>query len=303
MAGLTKMGRVYYGEELQGIANVAGLSVGKVAIMQVAYEVFAACTSIVVDVDASHLDRGLSGRRPFHIRTMDWEFEQLRELTIEVDFVRGGHTVFSATTWPGYVGVLTGLRMGVGSISVNYRRTPRGAQTPVRAVLENMLRGLALAWPVSFLIREALDTCTSYPELVDALLRSDLMAPTYIAIAGAEEGQGIVITRNRTFSETGDIERAPPQLHLQEEGASCRPTWTIGEVHGWWGMSPSTPRWRAATSGRTSATASPAAPPSERPWPDRGVRSRRRICGCFLARPLAGPTTRCTPPPCAQPLE
>jgi hypothetical protein len=34
--------------------------------------------------------------------------EFLRPLTIEVDFVKGGRTQYLATTWVGYVGVLTG---------------------------------------------------------------------------------------------------------------------------------------------------------------------------------------------------
>ena len=35
---------------------------------------------------------------PNHIRTMDWDMACLGRLTLEVDFVRGGAVVFSATT-------------------------------------------------------------------------------------------------------------------------------------------------------------------------------------------------------------
>ena len=38
-AGLTKVGLVYFREELQGIAAASGLPLGKVAMMQIAYEV------------------------------------------------------------------------------------------------------------------------------------------------------------------------------------------------------------------------------------------------------------------------
>ena len=37
--GLTHMGKVYYAEELEGIASVTGMPVGKIAMMQIAYEV------------------------------------------------------------------------------------------------------------------------------------------------------------------------------------------------------------------------------------------------------------------------
>lgn len=226
---VTQSGNMYYHEEIAGIAKTTGLSVGKVAVMQIAYEVFAACTSIIVDVEAKTLGEGLEGRIPFHIRTMDWEFEELQELTIEVDFVRNGRTVFSATTWPGYVGVLTGVRQGVGSVSVNYRRSLKGATQGAAAILDNMLAGMRQAWPVSFLVREALSRCTSFDEFQGALQQSDLMAPTYLTIAGPEEGQGAVITRNRKYTvgdpintddhaSVGDDEINPPMQFLREHG-------------------------------------------------------------------------------------
>jgi hypothetical protein len=75
-------------------------------LLQIAYEIFAACTSIVVD--------GVGGAKshPFHIRTMDWEMPELQPMTIEVQFVKHGRPLFIASTWAGYVGVLTGMRYG-----------------------------------------------------------------------------------------------------------------------------------------------------------------------------------------------
>ena len=62
----------------------------------------------------------------------------------------GGQTLFSACTWAGYVGVLTGVRGGGYSVSVNYRRTEAGNNS--------MARGLVGAhWPVSFLVRNDCD--------------------------------------------------------------------------------------------------------------------------------------------------
>ena len=107
-----KTGFVYYAEELKGIAKAANIPLGKVVLLQIAYEAFAACTSIVVD--------GPDGY-PLHIRSMDWDMPELQPLTIEVDFIRNGHFIHRATTWAGYVGVLTGVRHQGFSISVNYR--------------------------------------------------------------------------------------------------------------------------------------------------------------------------------------
>lgn len=71
--------------------------------MNLSYELFATCTSIIVpDKDGN----------PLHCRTMDWDLPALRDLTLEVEFQRNGKTLYHATTWAGYVGILTGMRPG-----------------------------------------------------------------------------------------------------------------------------------------------------------------------------------------------
>lgn len=57
----------------------------------------------------------------FSGRTMDWESDFLTRMTVELDFQLGGKTVALATTWAGFVGVLTGMRPGAFSVSVNFR--------------------------------------------------------------------------------------------------------------------------------------------------------------------------------------
>jgi hypothetical protein len=48
---------------------------------------------------------------------------------LDVDFQKQGQTIYKATTWIGYVGILTGMRVQDGySVSVNFRHT-RGALT------------------------------------------------------------------------------------------------------------------------------------------------------------------------------
>ena len=63
LATAASVGFVQYGDELRGVAKAAGVPLGRVVMLQIAYEAFAACTSIVVE--------GMDGH-PLHIRTMDW---------------------------------------------------------------------------------------------------------------------------------------------------------------------------------------------------------------------------------------
>lgn len=206
---LTTMGMMKYNEELRGIADSSNIPLGKIAMLQIAYEVFASCTSIVVDLSTN------GQMRPYHIRTMDWEMPQLAALTIEVDFVRAGQILFTATTWAGYVGVLTGMKPNAFSVSVNYRRTAEGDRnTMARNIFTNLSRGALGAWPVAFLIREVMESPEAYEfsSAVAALQASSLMAPTYITVAGVTEGQGVTITRDRHWN------RALPIWDLHKQG-------------------------------------------------------------------------------------
>ena len=79
---------------------------------------------------------------PLHIRTMDWEMPALQSMTIEVQFIKHGRPLFVCTTWAGYVGVLTGMRYGGYSVSINYRRSPRVSFSA------NVRKGLSGGWPL-----------------------------------------------------------------------------------------------------------------------------------------------------------
>lgn len=74
MSGITRLGLVYYGEELKGFSQDTGIPLGKLVLMQFVYECVACCTSIV----CPNKQTGV----PIHIRTMDWELEFLKPLTI-----------------------------------------------------------------------------------------------------------------------------------------------------------------------------------------------------------------------------
>ncbi len=118
------MGLVYCSEELEGISKQSGLPLGKLVALQLTYEASTCCTSIIVPSERDN-------QAPHHIRTMvilivsyvfqDWAMDFLKPLTIEVEFQSKGITQYIATTWVGYVGVLTGMRPFGYSISVNFR--------------------------------------------------------------------------------------------------------------------------------------------------------------------------------------
>lgn len=92
--------QVYYGRELKAVARRSGISLGitfiaklcigllaqydpivhkqlgKLVALQLTYEAFACCTSVVLSTKED--------QTPVHIRTMDWALSFLSDITIEV---------------------------------------------------------------------------------------------------------------------------------------------------------------------------------------------------------------------------
>src|SRR3989338_6524912 len=90
-SALSRLRIVYFGEELEGMAQAGGMSLGDLTVVQLAYEAFAMCTSIICKD---------GGDKLLHIRSMDWDGEYLKRLTIAVRFFRGGMCVSEGVTWP-----------------------------------------------------------------------------------------------------------------------------------------------------------------------------------------------------------
>ena len=86
-------------QELQGIAELTagiGLTYDRLLLLNCGYDVLARCTSAVVSSP---------GGAPAHLRNMDWDAEAFWPLTMQVEFQRGGETVFSGVGWAGFVGL------------------------------------------------------------------------------------------------------------------------------------------------------------------------------------------------------
>ncbi|VBB18291.1 hypothetical protein YASMINEVIRUS_754 [Yasminevirus sp. GU-2018] len=103
---------VYYSDEIKAISKYTKISVGRLVILQLYYELNAHCTSILTNTDSGVC----------LTRTMDWDLDLLKDLTIIVDFTKNNQVLFSATTWVGYVGIFTGVKQDVFAVSLNYRR-------------------------------------------------------------------------------------------------------------------------------------------------------------------------------------
>jgi hypothetical protein len=114
---------------------------------------------------------------------------------IEVEFYKSGRLLYQATTWAGYVGILTAVKQAAFSLSINFRCCNTGN------LFTNIVSAIRGGWPIAFLVRHVMETAASFDSAVETMSSERLVAPSYVTVAGVEVGEGALITRDRTFAD------------------------------------------------------------------------------------------------------
>lgn len=120
-------------------------------------------------------------------------------------------TTTSGTTYAGYVGLLTGVRLRGFSISVDERWTPNGT------IWDNVFEALfAGGQPVGFFLRDLLGSDIDFETALNRAATQHLISVMYIIMGGQTAGEGAVVTRNR--DKAADVWRldAPSRWFLVE---------------------------------------------------------------------------------------
>jgi hypothetical protein len=175
---------IMYKEEMQSIADFIDLPLEKVIIMQLIYEVSAACTTFVTKVDNDYT----------MFRTLDWPMNFLNDLTINLNIKKNGQTIGKATTWAGYVGMITAMSSNGYAIALNYRRTQNFS---FNTIINNALNTLKLRWPIGYLIRYTVENNTPYETAISYLKSAELISPCYLTVCHHKK-KPMIITRNTT---------------------------------------------------------------------------------------------------------
>eukprot|EP01013_Petalomonas_cantuscygni_P010658 TRINITY_DN2382_c0_g1_i1.p1 TRINITY_DN2382_c0_g1~~TRINITY_DN2382_c0_g1_i1.p1 ORF type:complete len:358 (-),score=75.12 TRINITY_DN2382_c0_g1_i1:427-1500(-) len=182
-----------YADEIRGLAECGGFSLGDVVLLNVFYELTAGCTSLVA--------LNTHNRSAVHGRNLDFNIPHLGPITVQVKVERNGTYLYHATTFAGYVGVLTGMkpataRAGGWTFSLD-QRTEEGPVGVWLNALEALVRGGRVA---SLFARELMDrTGTAaeidFPTAGRLLATTHLTAPSYLILSNTSGG--MVITRDR----------------------------------------------------------------------------------------------------------
>mmetsp|Transcript_14334 Transcript_14334/g.21438 ORF Transcript_14334/g.21438 Transcript_14334/m.21438 type:complete len:318 (-) Transcript_14334:47-1000(-) len=210
-----------YGLEIEGIAKAAHIPKGLVVLMNLAYELTSACTSIVAQPKGQ--------LPPYHARNLDfgagYSFTQDLEMdAISVRFTDNTNTtLYSGVTYTGYVGILTGIS-NVVSVSVDEHIGP------LWEILVNVLQAILRrdSQVVSFMIRDTLLSAKSFDQAMHAFQWTPLAAEVYLIVSGPAPQQGAVVTRMRNFPEN---------------------TWWLNAttaINGWYVLETNWPHWQEA---------------------------------------------------------
>lgn len=168
-----------YAAELAAIAAIMGVSEEEALIGNLYYDAIKlviGCTAFAVDTDAG----------PLHARNLDWWTDNglLARDSIIVNYSQSAASrPFRAVSWPGYIGVLSGMAPGRFAITLN-------------AVLS--YDPPALAQPVTFLLRSVFETARTFDEAVDRLVSTEIASDCLILVTGTRQGEMAVIERTPT---------------------------------------------------------------------------------------------------------
>ncbi|XP_052811050.1 N-acylethanolamine-hydrolyzing acid amidase-like [Mya arenaria] len=176
-----------YADEMRGIANVLNVSLGEILLINVIYDLTAYCTSIVSQDQAGMI---------WHSRNLDYSFtDMLKNITIQVDYQRGGQTAYSSITYAGYVGILTGQRPNVFTVTVDERDQGIPLWNLIVALFDSDVV------PVSFLVRDALDADKTFENAVSRFAYTPTAADAYFILAGVNKDEGAVVTKGRLAAD------------------------------------------------------------------------------------------------------
>ncbi|XP_069368508.1 N-acylethanolamine-hydrolyzing acid amidase isoform X2 [Paralichthys olivaceus] len=173
-----------YAGEIRGMASHFGGSLSDVIILNFAYEISAFCTSIIAQDKSGNI---------YHGRNLDYPHPILKNLTVNVVFLKNGEVMYRGTSFAGYVGLWTGQSPNKFTVSGDQRGTEH-----LLNWWKNFVSAFLLGWsPVSWLVRETLEAAEDFQNAVMLLSKIPIITGVYYIVGGVRAKEGVVITRDR----------------------------------------------------------------------------------------------------------
>jgi hypothetical protein len=164
--------------ELRTLARVTNITYAQAAFLNYIYEYHAYCTSVIVRTTDGTI---------IHGRNLDYNFQDnIRESTADVEVYKDGKLLYHTIMWTWYMGVHTGFKPGMFSVSLNEKNSGSWLYN-IGSILAGY-QGNCLA------VRNALSLNT-FEEALEYLIQVKTVAPCYDILASPSTGS--IITRNR----------------------------------------------------------------------------------------------------------
>jgi hypothetical protein len=132
------------------------------------------------------------------LRTLDWPFDGLGRALV-VNRWDGGCGPCLGVTWPGLVGVLTGLAPGRFAAAINQPPLPLPGWGKAAGWVAARVRVAGSSAPSpTHVLREAFDRCRTFAEAKALIEGAPLCLPAIFTLAGPGPGEAVVIERTRS---------------------------------------------------------------------------------------------------------
>jgi acid ceramidase len=164
-----------YLDEIEYISSLSNFTANEVLIANLYYDIlkfYLGCTAFAVE----------NNNMIYHSRNLDWHTDNniLSEHSRIFNFQRNGRTIFKSVGWLGFIGALSGIKPGKFSLTLN-------------AVLSHDTG--EIAQPVSFLLRDILDSAASFAEARERLESTIIASDCLILLSGTKPKEMVVIER------------------------------------------------------------------------------------------------------------
>lgn len=164
------------------------------------------------------------------LRSLDWSVDELGRQAVVTRQECPVGSVYNVT-WPGFLGVITAMAPGRFCAAINQAPVLRRLRLPFSYpwLLDwvwtriRTFRGGRMA--PAHLLRQVMETCATYDEAREALMRTPLALPVFFTLAGTRPGEACVIER---LEEGAQLHHSPaavanhwlsPELRGRARGA------------------------------------------------------------------------------------
>ena len=185
-----------YCDELKYIAKILEISFDRVLAFQLFFEICFSSTCAMVKIrkpidmyssiklKSSFQNNDEGENIMFH--TFDFSIiENLKKITIHLDFIKDNKLIYSCISFAGYIGCLTGMKPSQYAISLNYRLSDENLIDNIKKIGSYSLNG--------FLIRKMLESNYDIDKIKDNLEKELIISPSYFCLCSNKDDMYTIV--------------------------------------------------------------------------------------------------------------